>query len=282
MIVFALALALCLGPLHEGKHEQIDAATAAIEAAPTQVTLRLARAEIYLQHKELQACADDLDIALTMAPEDRSIVWMRARLSFAQQDFDSALEQTDLFLSTKAEAPQHRAALVLRAQCLTALSKKELAIAAWTFAIKENDRVLPDWYLERAALQDSLADAIQGLDQGIKHLGPVVSLLLRAAEYEEQAGRTDAAIARIQKLADQSQRKETWLKMQGEILLRANQRKFAEKKFQQARDAWTQLSDKRRNTPSMQRLLLQIEQGLKDCEQNLTESERSLAGERHE
>ena len=275
MIGFALALALCLGPVHEGKHEQIDAATAAIEAAPEQVALRLARAEIYLQHRELQACADDLDFALTMASQDRAIVWLRARLDFAQHDFAAALQQTELFLSTKVGVAERQAALVLRAKCLTALSKKEPAIAAWSLAIKENTRVLPDWYLQRAALQDSLATAIQGLDQGIKRLGPVVSLLLRAAEYEQQSGQTDAAIARIQELADQSPRQETWLKMQGDILLRAGRTELAADKFRQARDAWGQLSHKRRNTPSMQRLLLEIDSGLTQCEQD-------LAGDQHE
>lgn len=259
---------LCVSPLHEGKHEQIDAATSAIEKSPSNVHLRLARAEVYLQHKELQACTDDLDFALTMAQQSGTMVWLRARLDFAQQHFDASLQYTDQFLSTKLDAQSRNSALVLRAQCLTALSKNELAVAAWTLAIQENPRALPDWYLERAALQ-SPADAIQGLDQGIQRLGFVVSLLLRAGEYEEQLGRIDAALARIQKLADQSPRKETWLKLQGELLLRADQNERAIKRFTQARDSWLQLSEKRRRTPSMERLLVEIERGLTKGQEKL-------------
>src|SRR5439155_22460749 len=66
-----------------------------------------------------------------------------------------------------------------------------------------------------------LDEVVRGLDAGVDKLGPVVTLQLYAIELELQRGRYDAALARLDTIAAQSVRQETWLARRGEILERA-------------------------------------------------------------
>ena len=270
MLCVVLALLLTACPPHEGKHEQIDAATVAIEKAPQDLGRRLARAEIYLLHAELDACAGDLEVARRLAPKEAMITWLSARLEYSRKRFTPALELVDSFLTGSLEVEQRHRALLLRAQCLTELAQTDLAIEAWSLLLKEDPNVQPGWYLKRATLLTTkpkgLELSIASLEQGLERLGPVVNLLLRAAELEEQLGRTDAAVARIEELAELSTRKETWLKKQGDILLRAERFDDAQARYAQALLAWQQLSEKRRQTTSMKKLLSEIQTGLAEVQ----------------
>jgi tetratricopeptide (TPR) repeat protein len=278
LATYLLAFALLACPLHEGKHEQIEAATAALEQAPQSLGLRLARAEVYLLHGEYQDCAGDLLLAESLAGEDLAVQLLRARLQFAQKQYPTCLSGVDRVLAAKLEQPTRLIALQLRASCLTELANVAMtaeegvsgalsnaAAEAWSLLITTHPQPQPDWYLTRAKLQASSPRlAIDGLNQGLHLLGNVVSLLLRAAELEEQLGLTSAAVARLEVLAKQSTRKETWLTRQGAVLQRAGQAEQARTYFERALSAWQQLPEKRRNTFSMQRLFEEITTGLKE------------------
>jgi tetratricopeptide (TPR) repeat protein len=271
LATYLLTFALLACPFHEGKHEQIEAATLAIESAPANVDLWLARAEVYLLHDELGACGDDLAVAQRMAPGESGLVLLQARLAFAQHKPADALTRVDLYLQRKLGGESHNVALHLRAQCLTQLKQTPAAIEAWTLLLKTHPLPKPDWFLERASLQESVPKqgpevALQGLQQGIQRLGLVVGLVLRAAELEERLGQIDAAVARIETLAVRSARKETWLKRQGDILQRAGRKQQARAYFQRALSAWEHLPTKRRNTFSMIRLYEQIQTSLEELE----------------
>lgn len=262
-----LAFSLLACPLHEGKHEQIEAATAAIEQAPSNVDLWLARAEVYLLHDDFGACQKDLAVAHNMAPAESGLVLLQARLAFAEKKPAAALAKVDAFLARKLQGASNNVALHLRAECLTTLKRSTAAIKAWTVLLHKHTQPKPDWYLQRAKLQAAVStqgieSAIVGLDQGIQRLGAVVGLVLRAAELEEQLARVDAAVMRIETLAARSARKETWLKRQGDILQRAGRRQQARAYFQRALVALEKLPAKRRNTFSMNRLREQVEASL--------------------
>lgn len=276
---YLLAFFLLACPPHEGKHEQIEAATEALELAPQNLGLRLARAEVYLLHDELQACADDLQLAEELAAGDLAVQLLRARLQLAQKQYTTCLRSIDQVLAADLEQSTRLIALRLRAACLTAFvdsaaateaitakataAQMVAAAEAWSVLIAAHPQPQPDWYLTRANLQaHSPRLAILGLGQGLERLGNVVSLLLRASELEEQLGLTDAAVARLQILADQSVRKETWLTRQGAVFQRAGRMEQARDYFERALSAWQQLPEKRRNTFSMQQLLSEITTGL--------------------
>ena len=219
-------------PPHEGKHEQIDAATKAIEEAPKDYSRRMARAELYLVHGELKACRSDLEVARSMAPQEPSRQLMEGRLEFACGEFEQALALAQPFLLSEERDQQYFTALLLRAE------------------------------LHLTCEEGGLSKAITGLEQGVERMGPVVGLLLRLAQLEEEAGRIDSALSRIESLAAQSSRKETWHKMRGDILLRAERADEARTAYQDAWEALEQLPPKRRKTLSMRRLAEEIQAGL--------------------
>ncbi len=263
IVTSLLTLLLCACPLHEGEHEQIETATVALEQAPQSVSLRLTRAELYLLHGDLDCCASDLEIATGLAGESTAVVFLGARLLFARQQYKPALLHIDEVLAANLEPSSRCSALHFRADCLTALHQTQAAIVAWTELLLAHPQPQPDWYLQRATLQATLGEegtalALAGLDQGLQRLGNAVPLLLRAAALEEQLGLTDAALARLQILADHSERKETWLQRQGALLQRAGRTAQARDYFEQALSAWQRLPAKKQGTFSMQRLYAEI------------------------
>ncbi len=265
-----LSLILLACPPHEGKHEQIEAATVAVEKAPQNLGLRLARAEVFLLHGELQSCADDLEIAAGLVGDQPTVVLMRARLQYARKQLEPCLSSLGALKAADLEDETSLQVLSLRADCLTGLKRTVPAIDAWGELIAAHPQPQPDWYLKRASLQASIpmtgiATAISGLDQAISRHGNVVVLLLRAAELEEQLGRFDAAVARFQVLAEQSQRQETWLAEQAMVLLRADRHREARVYLERALHAWQQLPAKRRSTFSMRQLGERIADGLEEC-----------------
>jgi tetratricopeptide (TPR) repeat protein len=166
-------------PPHEGKHEQIEAATEAIEAAPADVALRLKRAEVFLVHEELADCAADLAFARELAGDSLQVVLMDARLQFALGAYLESLASADVVLAAAPGAADRLLAMQLRADDLTRLARTETAIAAWSALLEAHPDPRPDWYLQRASLQAVLAEggietALVGLDEGIRRLGPVV------------------------------------------------------------------------------------------------------------
>ena len=75
--------------------------------------------------------------------------------------------------------------------------------------------------VQTCALPISAEEAIRSLDEGIARIGSVVTLHLRALALEESLGRIDAAAARLEQLAAESERRESWLKRRGDLFARA-------------------------------------------------------------
>ena len=93
--------------------------------------------------------------------------------------------------------------------------------------------------------------ALHSIDEGVQQLGPVVTLELFAIELEIKLQRYDAALARLEKVAAQSARKEKWLLRRGEILQLAGRRDEARRAFAQALQEIDSLSASRRYTNTM-------------------------------
>jgi predicted negative regulator of RcsB-dependent stress response len=81
---------------------------------------------------------------------------------------------------------------------------------------------------------------------------------LPAIDLELQRSNFVGALERVDTLAAQSARKETWLKRRGEILIQAGRPQEAREAFQQALAALRSLPPSRRNVPAM----MEMEQAL--------------------
>jgi tetratricopeptide (TPR) repeat protein len=287
-IVWLLALTICLAMLssfaqaHEGLHEQIVAITAKIKRDPKNASLYLQRGELYRLHRDWTRAAADYDRAARLEPELQVIDFVRGKLFFESGRLQRARLTLDRFLT---QQPSHFEGLVTRARVLAGLGATTDAVKDFTQALAVSPD--PELYLERAQVAagaawvtarnvrgparnvrvagrhaERLEDALNGLDEGIKRLGPLVTLQLAAIELELRRHNYDAALARLDLVTSQSERKETWLVRRGEILALAGRKDEARSSFQDALTAIDSLPPSRRQTRTITALQLRIRSAL--------------------
>jgi predicted Zn-dependent protease len=96
--------------------------------------------------------------------------------------------------------------------------------------------------------------ALDGLDEGLERLGQPVTLQLYAIELELRQDRYDQALARLDRIAARSPRKESWLIRRGEILELAGWPADAKQAYIDALAAIDSLPATRRWNRAVQRL----------------------------
>jgi tetratricopeptide (TPR) repeat protein len=239
----ALAFVATSGALgHGAVQAQIDAATAAIASQPR-------NAQLYLRRGELHRVHEDWDAAL--APGDDAVDFLRGRALEQAGRAAPARTTLDRYL---ARHPDHADALLARARALRALGEYQAAVDDFTRALGLTVRPDPDIVLERARVELARGQpdrALAGIDAAIARLGPVASLQSFAIDVESQHGRVDAALARLDRVALQSPRKESRLARRGDILADAGRFPEARASYSAALSAIETLPLATRRTAAM-------------------------------
>ena len=150
----------------------------------------------------------------------------------------------------------HAEGFILRGRALGALGMPVDAAADFSRAIAATAEPGPDLYIERAQALSAggvkeFDGALAGLDEGIRKMGPLVTLQLTAIDLELKRKNFDAALKRLDSVAARSPRKETWLARRGEVLLQANRPDEARKAYSDALTALGTLPPARRNVPAI-------------------------------
>ena len=252
-LMAALILLATVASAHEGLHGQIAEVTARIKRAPLDATLYLRRGELYRLHQDWRRAAADYDRAERLQPALAVVDLARGKMLFEAGRLQGAMRALDSFLLNQ---PKHVEALVTRARVLVKLGRRIEAERDFATAINLTATPQPELYIERArALADGpdsdmgdTIEALRGLDEGLSKLGPLVTLQLYAIDLELRRRNYDSALARLQTVAAQSPRKETWLVRRGEILLLAGRKKEAQGVFAGALAALQSLPTHRRRT----------------------------------
>ncbi|MEE2674685.1 MAG: tetratricopeptide repeat protein [Myxococcota bacterium] len=266
----AITLAVvCLLPAavegHGGFDERIEVANRAVAARPTDLQPRLALAELHRRHGDLVAAMRDLDDASHIAPEHRRIDYFRGLVHL---DAGRYLEAEALLRRFLDQQPgPHPAGHEARARALLKLERPLDAAREYDVAIEQQPVPIPDYYHERAlalaAAGDAhLEEAIRGIDEGIAAIGPIVTLESVAIDLEVRRGSIDAALLRLERIADRSPRRERWLAQRGGILAETGRTVEAEQSFARALLELEGLSDQRRRTPAMSRLEAEIRESM--------------------
>lgn len=260
-----LAIATVFSPsvvLHGDLDDRIATVTERLQQTPARVELVVQRAELHRLHDDPEACRTDLDRASALAPAFPPLLLTQARLEFDLHGFQASLEIVQSLLE-KEELEQglRLDAMLLHARVLTALDKRNAAVAAWTSLLAKHPNPAPDWYLAKSRLQPP-AVALADLEVAMQRLGNALPLVLRASALEEQLGNAEAACARLDPVLKASPRKETWLGRQGDILQRGGLHTRALEKFQEARAQLDLLPPRHRNTFSMQRLAEHLDRSI--------------------
>ena len=251
----AVAVLLSSAPVlaHGAFDARVAGLSAQIEEQPS-ADHYLERAALYRGHGELEAALADLQHAERLDPTRADLGLHRGRLALAAGRPEEAVTPLENLL---AETPDHPEANLALARALAKLGGPRDAAAYYTRAIEAAPVPIPAQYLERADALLAAGEpeaALDGLDEGLARLGPVVALASRAIEIERAQGRTDAALVRLDRLASVASRQEPWLARRAEILEDVGRRAEARAAYAAVLTEIERLPARRRATPAMAQL----------------------------
>lgn len=225
LAVAALSWSLAAG--HAELQVVIDELDQRIAADPRNADLYLRRGEMHRLHRDWPAALADYERAATLDPSLHEVDLFRGRMYLDAEQPREALAAFDRFLAAR---PGDVRALVHRAEARVRLGDAEGGAGDYTAAIegllREGRSPTPEMFIERsralaAAGPEHREAALRGLEQGIGLLGRPITLELEALELEVALGRTEAALARTERLAQTAPAPEPWILRKAEILERA-------------------------------------------------------------
>ncbi len=255
-LIFAVIASAAKLTAHPEIEEALARLNTQIAAAPAEAAGDVERGEHYAPQAEWLSAEANFLRAAELTPEDARLARARGALELAMQHPAAARGFLDAALSRN---PRDADALVLRARAHALLKSPALALADFDAAIALIAAPTPELFLERAALLAPAA-AVRSLDEAIARIGPAMVLQLRAVALEEALGRIDAAVARLDAIAAQSERKEQWLKRRGDVLANAGRERDARRAYAAALDAIAALPAWLRESPDTSRLTLELQQ----------------------
>ncbi len=245
---------------HADLEEQIARMTRRIERNPDNATLYLRRAELHRYHRDRAAAMSDYSRARaldsTLALVDLGV----GKLELEVGEPGQALVALERFLIAR---PGDSAGLVFRGRARAVLGDPLAAATDFDQAIarsvEQGLRPSPEIYIERARLlqgagAEHFSRAVDGLDAGAALLGRPITLEIEAIALERLLGRTDGALARVDRIAASSSRAEPWLVMRGEILEEAGRLGESARAYAAALKSLEGRPAHRRNVPALRNL----------------------------
>lgn len=267
---FALLLScLVLGAVPVRAHEDRDDTLARLDATlaenpgdpelwRSRAVLERSRANFARAHADLTK-AVDLGLAPALAQRDRGLIWLEAgRFADAEASLCSA----------RAQSPRDLPTLLAHARALAGLERWREAAAAYAIVVELEPRSNPDVHLERvrsieaAGGADAFAEAVRAADAGIAVLGPVPALQQAALELEMRAGRVDAALARLDRMANAVKRHGSLLLQRAELFERAGRMRDASLAYADALAALEGQPETRRALPAARRIETRARDGI--------------------
>ena len=249
---------------HGDLHGQIEETTRQMEKDRGNGGLFLKRGELHRAHGEWDAATADYEQAMALDPKLTVVDLARGKMFLEANWPLSAKVALDRFLTRQTN---HVDALSVRARVLSRLGQRLAAVRDFNQAIAFSKEPNVELYFERAQVLTQeggayLEEALKGLDEGMRKLGPLVTLQLYAIDTEVKLNRFDPALKRLEEIAAKSPRKETWLARRGEILQQAGRGDEARETFKAALKAISELPAARRNVPAIGELEKRIRAAL--------------------
>jgi tetratricopeptide (TPR) repeat protein len=261
-LVFLVAISVLPAVLlaHGQIDEQIEELTRRIEAANAadRGGLHLRRGDLHRIHRDFRKANADYDRARELGGGHRvdlrlGTLWLEAG------EAKRARTCLDRFLALEVGSVK---AYVARARALSELGEHLAAAEDYRRAIalfKGPKKPLPDYFLglarELVAADPRNAEAaLEAIDRGVASLGGLITLHLLAVDIELARHHHQAALARLDRVLEQTRRQERWLARRGEILEQAGRNVEAVKAYEQALTAIASLPPGRRRTRMVTRL----------------------------
>ena len=262
--LFTALLMSCISQsfAHPELQQQIDDVTSQIAVLPTSGVLYLRRGELNSLHANYAAALADYAAAEANGADVDGVLLARGRAYMDAGRLDDARAQLDRLVH---KSPRLAAAHLAVARLCELTSQSLAAADAYGSAIELSDAPRPEIYLARARCYTAAGsqfhpNAIASLNEGVKRIGPVISLQLAAVELESRAGLTTAAAARLEKIAASAARPETYLVDLSELYAKAGDASAAASAAARAKVAIASLPLRLRQTSATLALLTRLEQ----------------------
>jgi predicted Zn-dependent protease len=216
----------------------------------------LERAELHRLHHAWKAAEADYDQAIRWEPDHDDVELCRGKMLLEAGQPGRARPVLESYLARHVDHPE---ALLVQAQVLVALGEGANAVRFLDRALTRHPQPEPDHYLARVTILESLGErhlprAVRGLDAGIRKLGPIVSLDEKGIALDVRLRRYDRALARVDRQAARSPRKDMWLARRADVLEQAGRAAQARRTRQQALQAIAALPPTLQGRPDTQSL----------------------------
>ena len=238
---------------HGDRNEHLARLDAKIEASPNAVALLLERSAAHRRLGHYEASLADLDRVLVLSPDHHQAHYLRGLTHLRGGRLCEAEVALRRYLESVPESPSGHTAL---AESLAGQGRYLAAASEYTLAIAAQPTPIPDHYLARAkayraAGQPYLDLAVEGLDEGMSSIGPLLTMQRLAIEIELDRGHHAGAIERIDSVLAKAPRKESWLVSKGRILASLGRETEALDAFRLARAAVNSLPSRVRTSPAV-------------------------------
>ncbi len=242
---------------HGDMHEQIQELTKQLEKQPENAVLYVQRGLLWQAHGSYIDAKDDFQKALNLNENLHLVHLHLGQAYLGQEKPDSALFSIQSYI---AHFPNNAVGLLTRGEAYFDLEKYDLSAKDYETAIglKGEKAAVQDYMSWAEAEKLTGGDAVACLEQGMDHLGNLITLQQKALDYEIQAQQYDQAVSRIETVLNGLQRKEVWLVKKAEVLLLAGDNVGAKEALEQAKFAIEYLKPRAKNTEAMKRLMSRI------------------------
>ncbi len=256
IILYMVISRVVPGLAHDEPNNRIEEITLQIQQDPHNAGLYLKRGALHRISSHWDLALADFDRVAQLDPDHPIIDFHRGRLLFEAGQLQPARDALDRFLSTHTN---HTEGLIVRGRVLRKLGQPLEAVQDYARALSLSSNPTPILFIERAealaeAGEEYVNVAVQGLDEGIQKLGPLILLESLAIELEVRRGRYDAALVRIDQVLTKVPRKEKWLAWRGEILERGGRVEEALATYEDALKAIESLPSRLRQVPASREL----------------------------
>jgi tetratricopeptide (TPR) repeat protein len=257
---------------HEPPDDTLARIDRAILASPGDAELWRQRALLLRRHRSFARAHADLARAVELGLDPSAAARERGLVLL---DEGRSAEAEVALRSARASAPDDPATLLAHARSLAALGRWREAADTYARLVALAPGASPDVHLERVrALEDGgpavFEEAIGAAEAGLAALGPVPALEQVALALELRAGRLDAALARLERMARAGGRPEGFELQRAGILERAGRRDDARAAYRSALAALETVPPLRRRTPAFEQLAAQARAGVARLEPERT------------
>jgi len=255
-LVCAFIFLLPIGRAHEQAAVKVFMYTQDLKRDPANVDLRLSRGRALAELSRTDEAAADFKRVLELDPSlDIALFEMGTLLDGAER-YAEALEWFERYAHAK---PDSAGAHLWRGRTLAKLARDADAISAYARSIELSSQPSPEAFSELADIhardgENGRLRAIETLDDGIKRVGFIITLELRALDFELAGNDTSSALIRLDRIIAKSPRKETYLARKAEILRTAGRSEEARVADIEALHSIEALSHARRSAPAVKEL----------------------------